>query len=682
ESLQFDKARTSIEQVVITERQREGDHSPELAITLQHPATLNQKTGDLNAARKLLEEAMKIDAETMGNQSAGYATKMANLGVVQQQLGNLAEARNLFQQALQIHEKTLGKEHPDYMFNAYNLAVSLQQAKDPGAAAPLYKEVSGFYRKQIHELFPAMSEKEKAAFFNKINEVILAYMDFAVENGQKIPGLRGDLYDFRLSTKALLYNASVKIRNSILSSGDTLMLARFTEWQKAKEDLGILSQLTALERIQAEDEIQSLRVRINELEKFLSERSTSFNTETQQTSVDWRKVKAKLQKGQAAIEMIRLRLNLKNDSVIYAALIVRPEFETPEMVMLRNGREMESRDFFYYRNSIKFQLRNDRSYRVYWKPLEEKLAGVHTVFLSPDGVYNKINVMTLLDTRNEKYVLETTKIKLVNNTRELLNPVKPASNQLRAALFGRPDFNHGPKEMPTATGNRSPSDLEALVMNGVADLPGTEEEVNKINSLLRDQKWQSTTYLGDKTTEKAVKQQKDIRVLHIATHGFFIPVEGEKDPIMLSPDLRQPGKNPLLRSGLILSGTQRQQQGDAANRNSYEDGILTAYEVMNLNLDATELVILSACETGAGEIKNGEGIFGLQRAFLLAGAGNLVMSLWKVDDEATQELMVEFYRQWIVANDKYEAFHKTMLVMKSKMAEPFYWGGFAMVGIN
>ena len=289
--------------------------------------------------------------------------------------------------------------------------------------------------------------------------------------------------------------------------------------------------------------------------------------------------------------------------------------------------------------------------------------------------------MTLFDSRSGKYILETTKIKLVNNTRELLNPVKPSSNNLRAALFGRPDFNHVQNETPAASVNRSPSDLESLIMNGIADLPGTEEEVNKINSLLRDQKWESTIYLGDKTTEKAIKQQKDLRVLHIATHGFFIPIETGKDPIMLSPDLRQPGKNPLLRSGLILSGAQRSLQSDPSKRNG-EDGILTAYEVMNLNLDATELVILSACETGAGEIKNGEGIFGLQRAFLLAGANNLVMSLWKVDDEATQELMVEFYRQWIVANDKYEAFHKTMLVMKTKMAEPFYWGGFAMIGIN
>lgn len=681
ESLQMEKARVILEQVVTDERQREGE-SPELAITLQNLATLYQKTGNLTSAKQLLDEAIRIDQATVGDQSASFATKLANLGVVQQQLGNLVEARKLFQQALKIHEKTLGKEHPDYMFNAYNLAVSLQQSKESTAAAPLFKEVSGFYRKQIQELFPAMSEREKASFYNKINEIILAYLDFAIENSRKFPALKGELYDFRLITKALLYNSSVKIRNTILSSGDTLILARFTEWQKTKEDLGKLSQLSAPEKIQVEDQIQRLRHRADELEKLLAEKSASFYTETQQTSVDWKKVKSRLQKGQAAIEMIRLRLNLKNDSVIYAALVLRPELESPELVVFPNGKEMEGRDFYYYRNSIKYQIHNDRSYRVYWKPLEEKLSGVHTVFLSPDGVYNKINLMTLLDPKSNKYLLETMKVKLVNNTRELLTPPRNSSTQMNAALFGRPDFEGGSNVNTTVSSNRSPSDLESLVMNGITDLPGTEEEVNKIGLLLREQKWETITYLGEKTTETAIKQQKDPRLLHIATHGFFIPVETGKDPIMLVPDIRQPAKNPLLRSGLILSGAQRFMQLDKSKRNFSEDGILTAYEVMNLNLDKTELVILSACETGAGEIKNGEGIFGLQRAFLLAGAGTIVMSLWKVDDAATQELMVEFYRQWIITNDKYEAFHKTMLMMKTKLNEPYYWGGFAMIGIN
>ena len=681
ESLQLDKARVLLEQVTAEERQRLGAHDPELAITLQNLATLYQKTGNLTSAKKLLEEAIKIDQETLGEEGASFATKIANLGVVQQQLGNLAEARKLFEQALKIHEKTLGKEHPDYMFNAYNLAVLLLQANESAPAALLFSEVSSFYRRQIRELFPAMSEKEKAAYYNKINEIILAYLDFAVVNYKKFPELQGELYDFRLSTKALLFNASAKIRNVIMSSGDTLLLKHFTEWQKTKEDLGKLSQLAAQQRISKQDQIHSLRQRADELEKLLSEKSTMFNNETQQTSVDWKKVKSTLLNGQAAIEMIRLRLNLKNDSVIYAALILRPELASPEIVLFPDGKKMEGQEFYFYRNSIKYQIPNDRSYRIYWEPLEEKLSGVNTVFLSSDGVYNKINVMTLLEPKTGKYLVETKKVKLVNNTRELLIPLKTSMSEPRAALFGRPDFGGGSNAM-SELANGAISPLESLVINGIADLPGTEEEVTKIGSLLRNQHWEALAYLGDQSTETAIKLQKNLRILHIATHGFFIPSEADDEHIMLAPDMRQLAKNPLLRSGLLLSGAQKYMNTDKTKRNLQEDGILTAYEVLNLNLDKTELVILSACETGAGEVKNGEGVFGLQRAFLLAGASNLVMSLWKVDDSATQELMVEFYQQWLKSNNKYEAFHNAMLFMKAKWHEPYYWGSFAMIGFN
>lgn len=138
--------------------------------------------------------------------------------------------------------------------------------------------------------------------------------------------------------------------------------------------------------------------------------------------------------------------------------------------------------------------------------------------------------------------------------------------------------------------------------------------------------------------------------------------------------------NPLLNTGLMLKGA-----GDLLAKTRYnynvEPGILTAYEAMNLNLDQTDLVVLSACETGLGEVHGGEGVFGLQRSFLVAGAKTLIMSLFKVSDEATQKLMVSFYEKWLETGDKRQAFIDAKKEIRNEYKDPIYWGAFVMIGI-
>jgi CHAT domain-containing protein len=185
----------------------------------------------------------------------------------------------------------------------------------------------------------------------------------------------------------------------------------------------------------------------------------------------------------------------------------------------------------------------------------------------------------------------------------------------------------------------------------------------------------STILLQNKeATEENIKALQKPTILHIATHGFFInKIPSSKVTTMQEAEDRSLLENPFLRSGLLLAGCQNPQLGE-------EDGILSAEEAMNLNLEGTELVILSACETGLGDIQNGEGVYGLQRAFRQAGAKTLIMSLWKVSDEATQLLMVTFYENLLAGKSKREAFKMAQLKLKEKYNEPFYWGAFVMVG--
>jgi CHAT domain-containing protein len=216
----------------------------------------------------------------------------------------------------------------------------------------------------------------------------------------------------------------------------------------------------------------------------------------------------------------------------------------------------------------------------------------------------------------------------------------------------------------------------------VSDLPGTGIEVSQIQKTLEANKWNVTTRIRQNAREEDVKALRQPDILHIATHGFFITPQGEESAQVSNNDLSNVQNNSMLRSGLLLAGAEKYllEKLRSQPRSASDDGVLTAYEVINLNLDQTQLVVLSACETGTGDVRNGEGVYGLQRAFMLAGAKTLVMSLWKVDDAATQELMSDFYSRWITLNDHADAFYNTQLEVRKKFAHPFYWGAFVVVG--
>src|SRR5690606_15650849 len=178
-----------------------------------------------------------------------------------------------------------------------------------------------------------------------------------------------------------------------------------------------------------------------------------------------------------------------------------------------------------------------------------------------------------------------------------------------------------------------------------------------------------------------IKELNSPKIFHIATHGFYKPSE----EITLEKEIRSSeatlARNPLLRTGLLLTGAGDLLQKSDVNYNA-ENGILTAYEAMNLNLDKTDLVVLSACETGLGEVQAGEGVYGLQRAFLVAGARILIMSMFKVDDEATQKLMLKFYQKWLTTNNMRQSFIEAKKEIRNEYPDPIYWGAFMMIGLE
>ena len=285
--------------------------------------------------------------------------------------------------------------------------------------------------------------------------------------------------------------------------------------------------------------------------------------------------------------------------------------------------------------------------------------------------------------------MDEVKVQIVLNSKDLLDAQNKKAGKLqKAELFGFPDYDNYnstqedyiKKDVPVQANKDSLSRF--FTFTTISNLPGTKKEVESIKTILENKDIQTTVHLQLNATEEQIKSLSDLSILHIATHGYFLEDGKLEEQHKTSPDLAHfLSDNPLLRAGLLLVGAKQAfNHQDFSVLNEKEDGILTAYEVMNLHLENNELVVLSACETGLGEVINGEGVYGLQRAFIVAGAKSVIMSLWTVSDEATQELMTIFYEEWLKSGNKSEAFAEAQIKLRQKYAHPYYWGAFVLTG--
>ncbi len=244
------------------------------------------------------------------------------------------------------------------------------------------------------------------------------------------------------------------------------------------------------------------------------------------------------------------------------------------------------------------------------------------------------------------YVIGNYEINLVSNSKNIKNTGQK-SKERSAVLIGNPPF----------TGAVSP-------------LPGTKIELENVAKELSIGGYEATKFTAAKATEANLKAVTTPKILHIATHGYFLKDQQVRSEKVFGVSAESARNNPLLRSGLLLKGAEKTIDNQNASLESSDNGILTAYEALNLNLERIELVVLSACETGSGDVKAGEGVYGLQRAFLAAGSNSLIMSLWKVDDAATQELMSLFYKYWISSGNRSRAFQQAQTKIKNKYVSP------------
>ncbi|WP_422360755.1 tetratricopeptide repeat protein [Reichenbachiella sp.] len=660
-----------------------GIEHPLYSKTLHNLASILEELGNYERAAELYKESLTIAEKNFGKNHPSYANTLYNLAVLKQEQEQYVEAQGLFQEVVDLRSSLLNANHPDIAYSYYGLAAIKQKTEDYDGAQSDYRMAIQAYLESINNYFPSLSEEEKSAFYAKIKPVFEAYQDFAVEfvyhqrGDQAVMNqMLADLYDLQLQTKALLLNASNKIRNTILNSGDAALITKFNEWQASKEELVKSLNLSNDELEKNSIDIGSLQANTNSLEKEISKMSTAFAGEYDQKKIQWTDVQANIGEKEKAIEILRIKKNTKNDSIYYAALILSGiPGSFPQLVVVEDGVNMEAKFFKQYKNMIVYKLENPRSFGQFWKLIDEQLSGTKRIYLSSDGVYNKININTLYDPNKKEYVFDKYAIDLLSNTKELTetNSSSQAPQASRASIFGFPDYELGASEVVASTAS-----TERGFESGISALPGTLEEINNIVKTLDQNFWKYEKFEAAEANEVNVKKVNNPKLLHIATHGFFMSDMRIKADANEGIQTQEARYNPLLRSGLLLAGASKTFQGLPLPYD--EDGILTAYEAMNLNLDETELVVMSACETGLGEVKNGEGVYGLQRAFIVAGADNLIMSLWKVNDETTQKLMSRFYSNWLGGDSKKDAFRHAIKSLKKEYKQPYYWGAFVILG--
>lgn len=631
---------------------------PEFANMLNNVAILAMLMKREDRVEDMLKRSAEIYKNTLGENGPAYAKVISDLGNYYRYKGRYAEAEPLLQKVLQLREQALGKQHPLYVQSQEDMALLYWKKKETAKAWPLYHDAMERTLDFINKYFPPMSEVEKTKYWDMLSPRFQRFYNFAVEAMKDNPDAVQDLFAYRSATKGLLLQSARKISDAILSSGNPQLVQDYNNWIDHKEQLTALYAYSKEELAEQQVNIDSLENNVNRMEKKLSENSTEFANFYFTGKTKTAEIQQELKADEALVEIIRLRNfdQVFTEGCRYLGLVISKSSPQPKIILLENGNDLENKFAKTYRVSIKNKINDDQSYNQYWAPFENELKGKKKIYVSLDGIYNQVNLYTLKKAGGD-FLINTTDIVLLGNPRDLLlRKNKERSTAVKnATLIGFPDYGKGV----------------------IVQLPGTKVEVDGINKVLKSSGYQVAELTQQDATETNLKSAREVSILHIATHGYFLKdVEHTSWPIGVHADNAK--DNVLLRSGLMLTGASEADKSKAG-LDSANNGIMTSYEAMNLDLKGTSLVVLSACETGLGEIKAGEGVYGLQRAFLVAGAEAIVMSLWKVDDAATQQLMNNFYANLVKANDKQKAFKQAQQQLMTKFKEPFYWGAFVMM---
>lgn len=499
------------------------------------------------------------------------------------------------------------------------------------------------------------------------------YLGFAYRCN--LPQITSMIYDYyTLFAKGILLNTEINIKELIKESGDSLLLNKYDEYVSNKE---IFNKLISLPVSERHLNLDSLNNTLQQQEEYFAEKVLKDNDILQLMNITWNDIQSSLQEDEIAVEFIDIPL--KNDSVIYAALTIKSEYDEPKMTPLFEYRQLKSiSDTLYY------QCRDMTD--LVWKPLYSELQNVKNIYFSPSGALYNIGIEYLPG-------MEVYNIFRLSSTRELVNGKETDTSKL-AVLYGGLDYY---ASLDTITNKQTilsdtfieHADVRSMkIRGGKGYLKYTMDEIMQIEKEFSKAQWScllDTLSIGTEESFKSLSK-KGVGCLHIATHGFYYTNDEVNDIgyhfLQLDDRIASEEDKSLIRSGLIMSGANHILEGEDLPDN-VEDGILTAKEISDVDLRGLDLVVLSACQSGLGDVSQGDGVFGLQRGFKKAGANSILMSLWEVDDKATQILMTQFYKNWLSGQSKHQSLLSAQKYLREteggKYNEPKYWAAFILL---
>jgi CHAT domain-containing protein/tetratricopeptide (TPR) repeat protein len=707
-----------------------GPDHPRFAALVKKAADFALDMNQFKDAEMLYTKALSVFKNTTGENSVEYGSCCNGLGLLYAKQQQYEKAKTWYALAKEIVRKKFGESHPDYGACLNNLALLYTQTGEYDKAEdyflqageiikqqsggysaeystlldnrvklymangqyfkgePLIKENNRVIIKNLLSVFSVLSGNEKEQYLANQLQVAENNNSFLYYANTTRSPVCIDNFNLQLQLKSAALNDTRNLIAAVQNNGDSVIGRLYNEWLNNKINL---SKEYSLPTAKRRADLKQLEEIAEDLEKELNRRSTLFRHQQDAFKISAGDIQQKMNPDEVAVEFVSFSLYNKGwtDSIIYAAYILNSKDAVPVFIPLCEERQLGK----YFSptggaNVIKALYRSDpvdetdkpvvsgdSLYALIWKPLEAYLTGVKKINYSPAGLLNRIAFLAL-PAGDSLLLADKYELNRYINLKQIASDSNNDRFSNTAALFG--DCRFDPPVAGSAPSKREED--KTIAAGGWKELPGTAGEIETIRTLFSANK--AVAYSGINASEEKLKELSghSPAVLHLATHGFFLPDPEKKKQEGFAADERNAftmADDPLLRTGIVLSGANRVWLGGEPVQGK-EDGIVTAYEIAQLDLSRTELVVLSACETALGDIRGTEGVFGLQRAFKLAGVKNMIVSLWKVPDTETAELMKMFYTQYLQGKSVRNAFTAAQMEMRKKYI-PYYWAAFVLI---